>query len=66
MSRAASHTQAEIERALRAAKAVFGEKNVAGVEITAAGALRILFGKQVDVADLAGKGGSDWDDVLAV
>lgn len=64
MSRSATHTQAEIERALRAAKAVFGEKNVAGVEITPAGGLRVLLGKQVDAADLRGDGANEWDEVL--
>lgn len=64
MSRAATFTQAEIVRALKAAKSVYGDNGVAGVEITSDGRLRVLIGTPVNAADLAGEGG-DWDEVLA-
>lgn len=64
MSRAATHTQAEIERYLRAAKSVFGENNVAGVEKTSAGALRVLLGPPGSIPMDDGESANEWDEVL--
>jgi hypothetical protein len=64
MSRAATHTQAEIERAVKAVQNVFGDNSVAAVEITAAGALRVLIGSPASTPVADGDGANEWDEVL--
>lgn len=67
MSRAAAHTQAEIQRFVRAVRAEVGDDRLALVEITPSGALRALLGPPGSVPASTGEGGTDdgWSDVAA-